>query len=380
MHCGHRSERHLAITVLFLTGCSGSPADLPDREAPAPDAGIASDGGAVSDAGGDADASTPADAGPTRQGEPIWAEAMGTPRGEVRWGTRLIYVPGEERFVLFGGFAYPIGDVLSDTWSLSARDGTWTEITTQGDVPAPRYCHCATYLPTTHQLLLVGGRGDAGPLPPAAWTLDLATGTWTSIAAPVPPGVIGCAAEWMPNIGRAIVYGGAGRSLYQDTYAYDPAARAFAPVATVTQAPPGRSDAPQFYDPVGGKLYVFSGVVRAFPPFEVREDLWAFDGTDWSLVETATTPPPRRYSATAYDPIGARWYMFGGTDGPSDLEDLWAFDPAARTWTRLDLPDAPTARAFSASAYDPVADAMLFIGGFTVDYRGLRDGWHLKFQ
>jgi N-acetylneuraminic acid mutarotase len=237
------------------------------------------------------------------------------------------------------------------------------------------------YLPTTDQILLVGGRDENGPLFPEAFTFDLATSSWQRIAGDVPYGVIGCAVEWMPNIGRAIVFSGAGRQLYDDTWSYEPETRTFTNLEA-NPRPPGRSDAAHAYDPVHGRLLIFSGGVRAVPPYQYRDDMWAFDGSAWTQIETtstATVPSPRRYSASAFDPIGNKWLVWGGTNSEQDFDELWAFDVTTDRWQRMPAENAPPApRGFAASAYDPTRDAMLVVGGFSVFLEPYADGWLLQ--
>ncbi|MFO0727089.1 MAG: kelch repeat-containing protein [Myxococcota bacterium] len=379
---------HAPIALLTLAACSGSSPPEPQVEADAgaltvdaaPEPDAAALDAAESDAG-------PADAGPEDSGVPAdsgspqalgWASAMNPPAARPNWGSHLVYVPSEQRFILFGGDTYPIGGPINETWALSATDGSWTKLEVEGDIPPPRYCYCATYLPDTHEILVVGGRTEEAPLPPAAFTLSLTDLRWTAVQGAAPQGVIGCSVEWMPNLGRAIVYGGGSRSVLSDTWSYDPSARRFLRLDGLGAAPAARADAANFYDPISGKMFVFSGAVRAVEPFLMRDDMWAFDGTAWSEVQTSTRPPNRRFASSAYDPISARWYVFGGMYGPGDRDDLWAFDPAASTWEKIELPDRPSARGFAPSAYDPVSGSMLMLGGLTVDFRTFSDGWRLS--
>lgn len=386
------SVRILHAPIALLTvACSTAdpPAVRPDATvianadtglSTAADTGLstAADAGLLADAEVEPDAGLVVDSGLPPDRALSWAPAMPPPGNNPNWGARLVYVPGESRFILFGGDSYPVAGTMGDTWSLSATDGSWTKLEVSGDIPPPRYCYCAVYLPDSHEVLLVGGRNEDAALPPAAFTLDLSTLSWRQIQGDTPRGVIGCSVEWMPRIGRAIVYGGGGsRSVFQETWSYDPVARGFTLLGDLSQSPPGRADAPSFYDPVSGRMFVFSGTVRAVPPFQMRDDLWAFDGQEWGLVETSTSPGSRRFSASAYDPIGARWYVFGGSYGPADRDDLWSFEPASNTWTKIDLADPPSARAFSASSYDPIAHALLLVGGLTVDFRAFSDGYRL---
>ena len=62
--------------------------------------------------------------------------------------------------------------------------------------------------------------------------------------------------------------------------------------------------------------------------------------------------------------------MFGGRSGSGAdsvefLNDTWAYDPVANTWTELDPSGTlPPARAMHAMACDPVANRLIVFGGF----------------
>lgn len=349
----------IACTVVLL-GCSGVESSPVDVDAGSLDGG-ASDAAAT-------------DAGPPPR-DAAWVALGGTPGGEGRWGSRLVYVEHARRFVLFGGSRYPMGGALGDLWMYGVDDDTWTVVPAGGAIPPPRYCHCMTYLPTTGEVLLVGGRDSGGPLPPAAYVLDLDGLQWTQIDGPAPPGVIGCAVEWMPSIDRAIVFGGGTRTeLPTETWAYDPIARAFAQVATST-SPPGRADPESAYDAERQRILLFGGGVRAIPPFEHRDDTWAFDGTDWVRIE-GPGPSARRFPAGALDPAGRAWFVFSGTIESEDPPDLWRFDLDRDLWTEIDSTEAPDARGFAAAAWDPTSDSMIMFGGLTQPVvRARTDGW-----
>ncbi len=350
----------VAITSLLLTiGCSGAEVVV------AP-----SDGGVAEvDAG-----SAPRDAGPAARASE-WGEVSSTPNAEGRWGAHMVYLEEARRFLLFGGTRYPMGGALGDLWSYAIDDDAWTMLPAGGNQPPPRYCYCLTYLPTTNEVLLVGGRDSGGPLAPAAYVLDVDALEWTQVQGTVPPGVIGCAAEWMPSIDRAIVFGGGtARDLPTATFAYDPAAQTFTEVATST-APPGRADPASAYDAERGRMLVFGGGVSAVPPYAHLDDTWAFDGTDWSKIDAAG-PSARRFPAGAVDPVARAWFVFSGTRETEDPADLWRFDLDTDTWTRLDADDAPGPRGFAAAAWDPITEAMFVFGGFTQPVvRAKADGW-----
>jgi hypothetical protein len=313
--------------------------------------------------------------------------AAGVPLQKPRWGMPVVQVPAERRFIGFGGTLYPNGGAVAETWSLSMRDQSWSSIVDAIDPPPARYCHCLAYLPEQNEVLLVGGRNDEGPLAPAAWTLNIATGTWLAVSGPdLPPGVIGCHVAYLAGAGKAYVFGGGGAGgLSSDTHVYDPIARTFTRLQPAVH-PPARMDGAAAFDPGdGGRMLVFGGAISVDPSHPKHlDDLWAFDGTAWTQLDPGARPPARRVPAAAFDPTHRAWMIFGGTIETDDLADLWRFDAAAGTFTQLSptMGDgAPPARGFASAGYDPIEDGYVIVGGLDqVFLRGLSDGWLLHLR
>ena len=344
------------LPFTLLLACAAPPDEPPDAASPdAPDAGT----------------------------EPelvlAWTEIAGTPEDLVRWGTVLTYDPVDRQFLLFGGNTYDEapGEILSDTWSFDLATGAWREFVTTGHPPA-RYCHCAAYLPTTREVLVAGGRDRSGTVN-SAWTVSLTTGAWQQVSGPVPVDGIGCAATWMPGLGRAIVFGGEGMGgLSNDTWSYDPTARAFTKL-DLDVAPPGRRDPMSFFDPGSGRFFVFGGATSVMQRTHL-DDLWAFDGTAWTEVTPDDPrPSPRRYAAGGWDALHGRGYLFGGTNELVDFDEVWRWDPQGG-FTLETVADGPAPRSFAASGIEEETGALYLFGGFTPQYEGRRDGWKLALE
>ena len=121
--------------------------------------------------------------------------ASSTPRPKARERHGAAAVEGG--FVIHGGRA---GGAFGDVWRWD--DDVWTELRCEGSPPAPRWSHAVVALPG-EALLACGGRGDAGDLDDTH-VLDLATQTWSRVAAPAFPVAFACSTA----DGQTIAFGG----------------------------------------------------------------------------------------------------------------------------------------------------------------------------
>jgi N-acetylneuraminic acid mutarotase len=125
------------------------------------------------------------------------------------------------------------------------------------------------------------------------------------------------------------------------------------------------------YESMGGTVVLFGGFGDAGGKLRIFADTWIYDpvaGT-WSLAEPGGTVPPARWTpALAYDPAGSRVILFGGCDTADvSLNDTWAYDPAANTWTELKPAGSlPPARWGHALAHDPGSAKVIMFGGCEV--------------
>ncbi|MGK0301594.1 MAG: hypothetical protein ACI89X_002473 [Planctomycetota bacterium] len=130
-----------------------------------------------------------------------------------------------------------------------------------------------------------------------------------------------------------------------------------------TTVPPHRTEL-QMQD-VGPGLLMFAGLDGTTAT--AYNDLWAFDGTDWSLqLPTGASPPVRSRFAAAFDPARQRYIVFGGDaqyNGGGALGDTWEWDLATSTWLQLTPATQPTARVHSRMAYDIIHGNILMFGG-----------------
>jgi hypothetical protein len=130
-------------------------------------------------------------------------------------------------------------------------------------------------------------------------------------------------------------------------------------------SPSARQDHTWTVDGEAGKAYLFGGLVTDGPSSE----LWSFDlATDtWTLLEPAGERPEARFGHTATWVVGAGLVIWSGQGASDFFDDIWAYDPAANSWTQLPSAGAvPEARYGSCASLGP--DGQLWIShGFTED-------------
>jgi len=198
-------------------------------------------------------------------------------------------------------------------------------------------------------------------------TTSVANGSWTRLSptGTLPPAAVGQTMVFVGSSGKALVFGGyyAG-SLLGDTWAYDAAANAWAQVRPNPDSPLPRQNCAMAYDSEGRQVILFGGWDGA----SELDDTWTFEPKfdAWIHLEPAgELPPARDGAAMAYDEVTRKAYMFGGWDGTDLFNDLWAYDPADNTWTRLEPPGTlPVKRMWHTLVYDPGSRRVILFGGY----------------
>ncbi len=113
----------------------------------------------------------------------------------------------------------------------------------------------------------------------------------------------------------------------------------------------------------GRAAYLFGGRDGA----TVFDDLWAYDmaADAWKRLAPDGPTPPGRFGHNAVWVDGIGLVVFAGQNGADFYNDLWAYDPAANAWRQLAARGAfPVARYGSCAAIGP--DGRLWIShGFT---------------
>jgi cysteine-rich repeat protein len=142
--------------------------------------------------------------------------------------------------------------------------------------------------------------------------------------------------------GKMVMFGGVATgftSIFNDTWLWDGASW-FAPV--VATSPPARWGQAMTYDAARRQIVMFGGLgINANHVSEEQSDTWLWDGTTWTQVFPAHSPPARTRFELAYDSARQRVVLFGGCVNATDaLDDTWEWD--GTDWTQVIVSTAPT--------------------------------------
>jgi N-acetylneuraminic acid mutarotase len=267
----------------------------------------------------------------------------------------------------------------------TTASNTWTDLKPVGDLPPARTGHSMVYDSASGRVILFGGFGDLDNLDDT-WAYDPTANTWTDLrpVGELPPARNGHSMVYDSASGQVILFGGQGLlgdswTQFNDTWTYDPAANTWTRLTPTGDLPPAELVPYMVYDSASGKVILFGGN-GANDAYYVN-DTWAYDPTanTWTDLEPAASPPPELCSfSMVYDSASDKVVLFGGSTGEVQSNDTWAYDPTANTWTDLKpVGDLPPVRELHSMVYDSASGQVILFGG--VDRRwvvtDLNDTW-----
>jgi MYXO-CTERM domain-containing protein len=302
-----------------------------------------------------------------------WTQLKPTASPAARHDFGMVWDSSRNLAVLFGGMekdtAGVDGSPLQDTWEWDPSAGTWTERTTQGAKPSPRYAHSMAFAGGSNKAIVFGGwdiitggsKNDLWEWDPVggSWTLRLA-GTEAGIPSPrmyaslvsddskAKLELIAGTTEYsygqgIPGTGGAIGYPPSsapyGSEGTREVWEINTTSYACQDRSAPTDTPLPRSNHALAYNPSTGKTYVFGGVDMNQQPFD---DLWEWDGKTWAEVTTDVRPSARSDAGLAYDPVRNSLILYGGQGIDSTgmyyqtvLGDTWEWSSTTRQWKQL---------------------------------------------
>jgi hypothetical protein len=252
-----------------------------------------------------------------------------------------------------------------ETWLFNpSSSGSWTQLAPAGSGPSARYFHTAVTISNKMYVFAGYSNGYNSDL----WTFDPSigvNGTWTQLSpsGTLPAGRYGQLATVISN--KMYMFGGCttiGCSS-TETWVYDPSTGAS---GTWTQLSPSNPPSGRYYSSavtISNKMYIFGGCGNAGCP---TSDTWVFDPStgangSWTQLSPSGTIPPGRYFYTAVA-IANKMYMFGGAGSPDN--STWVFDPSAGangSWTQLSPLNPPGNRYGNAAV--AISNKMYIFGG-----------------
>jgi hypothetical protein len=256
-----------------------------------------------------------------------WSQAAPATSPPARQGAVMAYDAATGQLVLFGGATGTRSGLLSDTW---VWDGTtWSQAAPTTSPPA-RYSASMAYDPATQQLVLFGGFGPAHKSHALNDTWTWNGSSWTQ-ASPVtrPSARVLPSMAYDPAQGGIVLFGGIAPSAFlSDTWTWNGTTWTQLSPAT---SPPARVGASMAYDQATGQDVLFGGLDGGTGSNgAIFGDTWAWDGSTWSQVPTANSPPQRSVAVMAYDGATGQVVLFSGWNG-FELPDTWNFGALANT-------------------------------------------------
>ncbi len=274
--------------------------------------------------------------------------------------TEVIMPSDQASALLFGGVHGPTQTAFNELWRF---DGVgWTLLQPTGPLPSPRSRLAGGYDLIRGKLVLFGGDAQyvGGGALGDTWEYDVATNTWAN---PLPtttptPRVHARMAFDLPRARMVMFGGGSGGSVNNETWAWDGTdwTQLFPAVS-----PSARQQVSLCYNQDTGELLLFGGSTGAASG--LLGDTWAFDGTDWRQLVTATTPGAGiRNAKLTYDPVRQRSVMFGGVTAAGFGNTVWEFD--GTDWAANPAAPGPSTRAGMGVEFVPALGTTVVACGY----------------
>jgi len=283
----------------------------------------------------------------------------------------LAYDAATHSTLLFGG-AGDNGATYGDTWIWL---GGW-HLLSPAASPSPRQGAGMAYDAAAGNIVLFGGCSNNGSTCTYlndTWTWDGTTWTQRFPAVSPSPRVTNMAYD--PVTKNVVLFGGTNSysaGLLGDTWTWDGVSQTWTQLSPST-SPPARLG-PLAYDPATASVVLFGGGIE-HPPGgggTAYGDTWNWNGTNWVQQFPASAPSARLGAALAYDPQIRALVLFGGAvggDWENSSADSWTWNGS--TWTQVHPATTPPNRYDFAMSYDPGEKAVLMFGGFsTADAQG----------
>lgn len=217
--------------------------------------------------------------------------------------------------LLFGGVG-PSGP-SNDTWVWKA--GCWTQLT-PAHIPPKVTSDPAIAYDAVHKVLVMYGDywSSAGPTD-GTWIWD---GTDWQPQTAVGPQFVGAEA-YDPSSQRVLLFAEG----TNQTWSWDGAQ--WQKLSPVNEPGARQGGVSMSFDPATGKVVLFGGIGLNH---EYLADTWSWDGSTWSRLSPAASPPGRAYAVLVPYSAMHQLLLIGGENG-AVLSDAWKWNGS--TWTAM---------------------------------------------
>lgn len=246
------------------------------------------------------------------------------PRPEARFGHVAAWLDGRGLVVWSGQQSARV--FFADTWLFDPQEGEWQRLPDGGAVPEARYGSCGGIGPDGRLWISHGFTEDSGRFFDTR-AYDFTDGTWADLTPDGEVPVLRCLHRclWTPD-GRFVLYAGqtTGAPAIGDLWSLDPSSSSW------SRAEQPAADARQLYSiaQVGGDAVIFGGG-SASGGF--LDDVWVLDLSTLEMNPASVVgagPSGRFGGSLIADPSRGRLLLFGGKGEAGELADLWQLSPA----------------------------------------------------
>jgi hypothetical protein len=123
-------------------------------------------------------------------------------------------------------------------------------------------------------------------------------------------------------------------------------------------SPPARVGAAMAWDPALGQIMLFGGLSSSFANLN---DTWVWDGANWTQKLPVQSPSARRGARMAFD--GTWLVLYGGLSSAGFQNDTWVWNPLNNSWQQRSPAQAPPARWYPGMTYDSAHGQIVLFGG-----------------
>jgi hypothetical protein len=302
-----------------------------------------------------------------------------------RFGPAMAFDPRLGKAVLFGGSTpdttctgingcIDVGNhVVGDTWTW---DGTqWTQVNSPGETPPARIYVAMAFDPVRSAMTLFGGVTNYG-WQNDTWRFD--GSTWIQEDFNAPDELQSAMFAREPNsLGTAVLFGGGNEYGFSSTQTWRWTGSGWT-LLHPEHTPLPRQAGTIVFDTIRNVTTLFGGLVDTYGQPGTRQnynanDVWNWDGTDWTPVNPPQSPPGRVGAMGAFNAARGQLVVFGGLGDSGLLSDTWTWD--GNNWTEQHPANSPPARFSGSMAYDVATQQVVLFGGTVYNTQYFNDTW-----